>query len=139
MTEIRLRQDDEPPLKVVPARYPLRLVGAVFSLFILLVIVQSIATNPRWEWSVFRQWFFEPVILEGLAKTLLLTLLGTLFGIIFGTALALARLSKSYLLNALAWGYLAVPFTAAAAGSDYSLQLFLSVRQLVVRHSFYLD
>ena len=44
--------------------------------------------------------------MSGLAKTLLLTLLGTLFGIIFGTALALARLSKSYLLNALAWGYI---------------------------------
>src|SRR5476651_547581 len=106
MTEIRLRQDDEPPLKVVPARYPLRLVGAVFSLFILLVIVQSIATNPRWEWSVFRQWLFDPAILSGLAKTLILTLLGTLFGIIFGTALALARLSKSYLLNGLACAYI---------------------------------
>jgi len=85
-----------PPLKVVPARYPWRLAGAVFSVFILLAIVQSIATNPRWEWGVFRQWFFDPVILSGLGKTLLLTLLGTLFGIIFGTALALARLSKSY-------------------------------------------
>jgi len=94
------------PLQVVPARYPLRLVGAVFSVFILLAIIQSVATNPRWEWGVFRQWFFDPYILSGLGKTLLLTLLGTLFGIIFGTALALARLSKSYLLNSLAWGYI---------------------------------
>ncbi|MFD3240787.1 amino acid ABC transporter permease [Rahnella perminowiae] len=97
---------NHPPLKVVPARYPWRLAGAVFSAFILLGIIQSIATNSRWEWGVFRQWFFDPVILSGLSKTLLLTLLGTLFGVIFGTALALARLSKSYLLNALAWGYI---------------------------------
>jgi polar amino acid transport system permease protein len=97
---------NHPPLKVVPARYPWRLAGAVFSAFILLGIIQSIATNSRWEWGVFRQWFFDPVILSGLGKTLLLTLLGTLFGVIFGTALALARLSKSYLLNALAWGYI---------------------------------
>jgi len=94
------------PLQVVPARYPLRLLGAVFSVFILLAIIQSVATNPRWEWGVFRQWFFDPYILSGLGKTLLLTLLGTLFGIIFGTGLALARLSKSYLLNSLAWGYI---------------------------------
>lgn len=94
------------PLQVVPARYPLRLLGAIFSVFILLAIIQSVATNPRWEWGVFRQWFFDPYILSGLGKTLLLTLLGTLFGIIFGTALALARLSKSYLLNSLAWGYI---------------------------------
>ena len=39
---------------------------------------------------------------ESSGKTTL-TLLGTLFGVIFGTALALARPSKSYLLNALAW------------------------------------
>jgi polar amino acid transport system permease protein len=45
-------------------------------------------------------------VLSGLGQTLLLTLLGTLFSIIFGTALALARLSKSYLLNSLAWGYI---------------------------------
>ncbi|MBV6817327.1 amino acid ABC transporter permease [Rahnella sp. PD12R] len=97
---------NHPPLKVVPARYPWRVAGAIFSVFILLGIVESIATNARWEWGVFRQWFFDPVILSGLGKTLLLTLLGTLFGIILGTALALARLSKSYLMNALAWGYI---------------------------------
>ncbi|MCS3421484.1 polar amino acid transport system permease protein [Rahnella sp. BIGb0603] len=97
---------NHPPLNVVPARYPWRVAGAIFSVFILLGIVESIATNSRWEWGVFRQWFFDPVILSGLGKTLLLTLLGTLFGIILGTALALARLSKSYLMNALAWGYI---------------------------------
>ncbi len=93
-------------LKVVPARYPLRLLGALFSLFILLAIIQSVATNPRWEWPVFARWFFDPTILSGLGRTLLLTLLGTLFGSLLGTALALARLSKSWLLNALAWGYI---------------------------------
>ncbi|EFE95494.1 ABC transporter, permease protein [Serratia odorifera DSM 4582] len=80
--------------------------GALFAAFILLAIIQSIATNDRWEWGVFRQWFFDPVILSGLGKTLLLTLLGTVFGVMLGTALALARLSSSYLLNALAWGYI---------------------------------
>lgn len=95
-----------PSLKVIPARYPLRLAGAVFSLFIVLGILQSIATNPRWEWQVFARWFFDPAILSGLGKTLLLTLLGTVFGTLIGTALALARLSQSWLLKALAWGYI---------------------------------
>ncbi|MGE9552114.1 amino acid ABC transporter permease [Erwinia amylovora] len=99
-------QQAVPSLKVIPARYPLRLAGAVFSLFILLGILQSIATNPRWEWQVFARWFFDPAILSGLGKTLLLTLLGTVFGTLIGTALALARLSQSWLLKALAWGYI---------------------------------
>ncbi|MCP1436903.1 polar amino acid transport system permease protein [Erwinia persicina] len=93
-------------LKVVPARYPWRMAGAAFALFIITGVVQSIATNPRWEWGVFAQWFFDPAILNGLGKTLLLTLLGTLFGSILGTGLALARLARSWLLNALAWSYI---------------------------------
>jgi len=93
-------------LKVVPARYPWRLAGAAFALFVIAAVAQSIATNPRWEWSVFAQWFFDPAILSGLGKTLLLTLLGTLFGSLLGTGLALARLSKSWLLSALAWSYI---------------------------------
>jgi polar amino acid transport system permease protein len=102
----------EPPMKsaetlrVVPARYPLRLVGAVIALFILAVVIQSVAFNPRWEWSVFAQWFFAPAILSGLGQTLLLTLIASLLSILLGVGLALARLSPSWLLSGLAFGYI---------------------------------
>lgn len=36
-------------IKVVPARYPMRTVGAVIALFVLAVILQSVAFNPRWN------------------------------------------------------------------------------------------
>ncbi|NCF07552.1 amino acid ABC transporter permease [Kosakonia sp. MH5] len=94
------------PVKVVPARYPLRTVGAVVALFVLAGIVQSVAFNPRWEWQVFARWFFDPVILDGLGQTLLLTLLGTALSLVFGGLLALARLSSSWLLSSLAWSYI---------------------------------
>ena len=93
-------------IKVVPARYPMRIVGAVIALIVLAIVVQSIAFNPRWEWRVFARWFFDPVILEGLGQTLLLTLLGTALSVIFGGVLALARLSSSWLLSSLAWSYI---------------------------------
>jgi polar amino acid transport system permease protein len=93
-------------LEVVPARYPGRIIGAVIALFILAGVVQSVAFNPRWEWGVFARWFFDPVILHGLGQTLLLTLLGTVFSLAFGGVLALARLSSSWLLSSLAWGYI---------------------------------
>ena len=95
-------------IKVVPARYPLRVVGALVALLVLAVVIQSVAFNPRWEWGVFARWFFDPVILEGLGQTLLLTLLGTVLSVIFGGLLALARLSSSWLLSSLAWGYIAL-------------------------------
>lgn len=33
-------------IKVVPARYPLRTVGAIVALFVLAVVIQSVAFNP---------------------------------------------------------------------------------------------
>ena len=44
-------------IKVVPARYPLRVVGALVALLVLAVVIQSVAFNPRWEWGVFARWF----------------------------------------------------------------------------------
>ena len=41
-------------IKVVPARYPLRAVGAVLALLVLAVVIQSVAFNPRWEWGAER-------------------------------------------------------------------------------------
>lgn len=93
-------------IKVIPARYPLRTVGAFVALFVLAEVVQSVAFNPRWEWHVFARWFFEPAILYGVGQTLLLTLLGTVLSVIIGGLLALARLSSSWLLSSLAWGYI---------------------------------
>ncbi|HFN3649346.1 amino acid ABC transporter inner membrane subunit [Enterobacter hormaechei] len=93
-------------IKVVPARYPLRAAGAVVALFVLAVVIQSVAFNPRWEWTVFARWFFDPVILEGVGQTLLLTLISTVLSVVIGGMLALARLSSSWLLNSLAWGYI---------------------------------
>ena len=97
---------DPAQLEVVPARYPARLAGALIALFILAGVVQSVAFNPRWEWGVFARWFFDPVILQGLGQTLLLTLLGAIFSLLLGGVLALARLSSSWLLSSLAWGYI---------------------------------
>ncbi len=93
-------------IKVVPARYPLRAVGAAVALFVLAVVIQSVAFNPRWEWTVFARWFFDPVILEGVGQTLLLTLIGTALSVVLGGMLALARLSSSWLLSSLAWAYI---------------------------------
>ena len=83
-------------IKVVPARYPLRAVGAALALLALAVVIQSVAFNPRWEWGVFARWFFDPVILEGLGQTLLLTLLATALSVILGGLLALARLDSNH-------------------------------------------
>jgi polar amino acid transport system permease protein len=91
--------------RIVPARYPARTIGTVFSLIVIFAILNSVFSNPRWGWDVFAEWFFAEPVLAGLGRTLLLTTLGATFGFLLGTGLALARVSGSPLLASLSWGY----------------------------------
>ncbi|KFC70504.1 Amino acid ABC transporter membrane protein [Bosea sp. LC85] len=99
------RKSDYAHFRVVPAKYPARTVGTVFSVIVIFAILNSVLSNPRWGWDVFAEWFFAEPVLAGLGRTLLLTLLGATFGFLLGTALALARVSGSPLLGSLSWGY----------------------------------
>ena len=92
--------------KVVPARYPLRMFGTVFSVLVIGAILYSVFTNEKWGWSVFATWFLSEPVLAGLGRTILLTILATIAGSLLGTCLALARVSKSPLLSGLSWSYI---------------------------------
>jgi polar amino acid transport system permease protein len=91
--------------RIVPARYHARTAGTIFGIVVLAAVLNSVLGNPRWGWDVFAEWFFDPAVLAGLGRTLLLTLLGAAFGFALGTVLALARVSSSPLLSALSWGF----------------------------------
>ncbi|RQN38168.1 amino acid ABC transporter permease/ATP-binding protein [Paraburkholderia tropica] len=91
--------------RVVPARHRARTAGTVLAVVLIGVVLQSVLGNPRWEWSVFAQWFFAEPVLEGLGRTLVLTALGAAFGFALAVPIALARLSRSPLLAALAWAF----------------------------------
>ncbi|WP_082693369.1 ABC transporter permease subunit [Aquitalea magnusonii] len=93
-------------LRIIPARYPARIAGSVLAVLLLAAIVSSVATNPRWGWPVFAEWFLAAPVLEGLGRTLLLTAIGTVLGSALGTVLALARVSRSPLLASLSWSYI---------------------------------
>ncbi|MEB3043898.1 amino acid ABC transporter permease/ATP-binding protein [Rhizobium mulingense] len=92
--------------RIVPARHPERLAGTIFAAVVIVAVLYSTFTNPRWGWNVFAEWFFAEPVLVGLGRTLLLTVLAAISGSILGTALALARVSKSPLLSGLSWGYI---------------------------------
>ncbi|MGN4190982.1 amino acid ABC transporter permease/ATP-binding protein [Burkholderia gladioli] len=98
--------DDYRHLRIVPNRRLGRIAGSVLALALLALVLDSVLGNPRWEWGVFAQWFFAPPVLDGLVKTLVLTLVGGTAGFALALPVALARLSVSPLLRALAWGYI---------------------------------
>ncbi|WP_033289561.1 amino acid ABC transporter permease [Amycolatopsis jejuensis] len=91
--------------KVAPLRRPGRWVAAAVVLVLLAQLAHALITNPVFQWDVFGYWFFRPVILEGLLLTLELTGLAAVFGLAGGIVLALLRLSKNPLLQAVSWAY----------------------------------
>ncbi|MBB4194265.1 polar amino acid transport system permease protein [Rhizobium aethiopicum] len=99
-------RQDTSRYRIVPARHPERLAGTIFAAVVIVAVLYSTFTNPRWGWGVFAEWFFAEPVLVGLGRTLLLTALAAVSGSILGTALALARVSKSPLLSGVSWGYI---------------------------------
>lgn len=92
-------------LRVVPARHPARWVATAVVGVLLAMVVSSLVTNPRWEWDVVAQYLTWPSVLSGLWGTIRLTAAATVIGFGLGTVLALMRLSRSPLLQSVAWGY----------------------------------
>jgi polar amino acid transport system permease protein len=98
----------EPPdeIKAVPVRHPFQWVAAALVGIILLGLIRSVATNPRFQWDVVGDYLFDSRVLDGLRTTLELTVLGMAIGIVLGVILALMRLSSNPLLSGPSWVYI---------------------------------
>jgi len=92
--------------RIVPARHHGRTVGTVLAIALIVIVLDSVLTNPHWDWHVFAQWFFAPAVLSGLACTLELTATSACLGFALAIPLALARLSRSPLVAGCAWGFI---------------------------------
>jgi polar amino acid transport system permease protein len=107
------RADAAPPaggtpydrLRVVAARHPGRWLATAAVALLLAMVVHSLVTNPRWEWGIVGAYLTETSIVRGVVTTIELTLVTAAIGFTLGTVLALMRLSRSPLLQAVSWGY----------------------------------
>jgi polar amino acid transport system permease protein len=82
----------------VPVRHAGRWVVAVVVAFLLVVIIHSVATNPRFGWGTVGHYLFSSRILHGLVVTLELTAVSMAIGIVLGVVLAVMRLSPNPLV-----------------------------------------
>jgi polar amino acid transport system permease protein len=92
-------------LRVAPRRHVGRWVATGVVLVTGAQVVHGLVTNPFYQWDRFVYWFARPVVLDGLIVTLKVTALSALLGFLGGVVVALARLSRSPLLQAAGWGY----------------------------------
>ncbi|MFZ6993740.1 GNAT family N-acetyltransferase [Curtobacterium sp. RRHDQ66] len=90
---------------VIPLRHPLRWMAAAVVLVLLANLVETLFTNPSWEWPRVGKWLFSPAIMTGLQLTLVATALSAVISFAGGIVVAIARLSRNPVLSSLAWGY----------------------------------
>jgi polar amino acid transport system permease protein len=93
------RSEVPPRETTIPVRHPGQWVAAAVIAVLLAMLVHSLVTNPRYQWSVVGQYFGSSLILHGLLLTLELTALSMLIGIAIGVILAVMRLSENRILS----------------------------------------
>ena len=93
-------------VKAIPVRHPGRWVAAAVIAFLVVAIVNSMASNPRFDWGTVGHYLFSHRILSGLVVTLELTATSMLIGIVLGVLLAVMRLSPNPLVAGASWTYI---------------------------------
>ena len=98
--------EDLASLKVVPARHPWRWAAGLLAAVVVAQFVHGMATNPGWDWATFRAFVTTETILRSVWVTLQLTFYGTVLGFLLGAGIAALRLSRSPILQTIAWAYI---------------------------------
>ena len=80
-------------MKVKAVRRPGRWAVSAVALLLAALSLQSVLTNPRFQWGVVATYFTSPQILNGLLMTILLTVVSMVIGIVLGMVLAVMQLS----------------------------------------------
>jgi polar amino acid transport system permease protein len=91
--------------KVVPRRRPGQWVAAAAVLVLFAMVVNTLVTNPRFQWGVVAAYFGEASILRGLLLTVWLTAAVMVCGYVLGIVLAVMRLSSNPVLRTISFGY----------------------------------
>jgi polar amino acid transport system permease protein len=92
--------------RVIPVRRPGRWIATVVVLVVAAQVVHGLVTNPFYQWHRFAYWFHRPVVLDGLVITLEVTALSAVLALVGGVVLALMRLSRNPVLQAISWLYI---------------------------------
>jgi polar amino acid transport system permease protein len=93
-------------IDAVPLRRTGRWIAAVVIVALLALLVYGAATNDNYQWETYRKYLFDSRISKGAWVTIQVTFWAMLFGIVLGVILAVMRLTRNPVLQAVAWAYL---------------------------------
>ncbi|MCR2764257.1 ABC transporter permease subunit [Microbacterium sp. zg.B48] len=90
---------------VIARKHPGRWIAVVLILVAAVEIIRWAATNPGFEWPVFRDYLFDGAVLRGVWNTILLTVLAEVISLSLGTLLAVMRMSHNRIISGAAFVY----------------------------------
>ena len=99
-------QSQPDQINAVPLRHPWRWVAAVVIIVLVGLFLWGAKTNPAYHWDTYREFLFNPLILEGAVNTLQLTVYSMVIAVVLGVALTIMRLSPNRVLSSVAWVYI---------------------------------
>lgn len=115
---IRPAPDDSEPTRPSPAttadlssaplvgrRRPARWVSAAIAAVLLAMLVNTLITNPRFQWHIVGDHLFSTAILDGLVLTVWLTAAVMVSGYVLGIVVATLRLSDNPVLSSASFGF----------------------------------
>jgi polar amino acid transport system permease protein len=79
---------------------------AVVALSVVIGAAMIVVGSGRVHWNIVLEYLFAPVMLRGVATTLLLTIVSLLGAMVLGTVLAAMRISKNPVLQSIASAYI---------------------------------
>ncbi|WP_281450903.1 amino acid ABC transporter permease [Paenarthrobacter nitroguajacolicus] len=93
---------------VVPARHPWRWVAGTAVAAVVILLVISALTNPRFGWDKVSLYFRDVAIVNGIGITLFLTVVCMALGVGLGVVLAVMQLSANPVVKASASAYVTI-------------------------------
>jgi polar amino acid transport system permease protein len=104
---VTTERDTRPaPIKAVPVRHPGRWAAVVVIAVLVAMAINSVVTNPNWEWRFLLDNIFAEPVVHGVWTTLWLTIVAMAMGVLLGIVLAVMRLSPNPVLAGTAWFYI---------------------------------
>jgi len=94
------------PIKAVPVRHPGRWVAVGVIAVLVAMFVNSLFTNPNWDWGFQLSNAFSAPVLRGVWVTIWLTIAAMVMGVLLGIVLSIMRLSPNPVLSSAAWLYI---------------------------------
>lgn len=89
-----------------PVPRPGRWVSAAIVAVLVAMAINSLLTNPNFQWPVVWDWLFSNTIMTGVFYTLILTVFAMLIGTILAITMAIMRQSPNPILRGVSWFYI---------------------------------